>query len=62
MSRFAIMYRNGKEKVYEVAFSPSPTWKMLHDLAVSMLEEKGGVAIEFRGPNGLRGFITRRSL
>lgn len=62
MSVFAIRYRNGDELEYRVTFSPWPTWQMLNALAETMLKEKGGVACEFRGPNGLHGFVKRKDV
>ena len=62
MCRFEISYRNGTTKVYEVRFSPWPTWRMLQGLAKVMLVEKGGCAIAFHGPNGLNGFMRRSEI
>ena len=59
MSEFVIRYRHGNAKVYMVDFRPWPTWGMLSALAKALLHEKGGVAVEFRGPNGLHGMTTR---
>ena len=59
MSSFVIRYRSGREQRYNVGFWPWPTWKMLEALAEAMLDEKGGVSVEFHGPNGLHGFIRR---
>ena len=57
MCEFVIYYRNGREKRYQISFSPWPSWGMLEALARAMLNDNGGYSCSFAGPSGLHGII-----
>ena len=58
MYRFEVFYRNGTSKVYEIEAKPWLTFLMCESLAWAMLNEKGGTACKFEGPNGIHGMVN----